>query len=72
MFVGIDVGFEMLMTVPDASESFDFDLKVSPPDEFRYEYSPGGNQAAAAYTAMAERAFDEFSSKLQAVFFKKA
>ena len=71
VFVGIDVGFSMQMTIPDKPESFDFKLSVSPPDQFRYQYAPGGNQAEAAYTAMAERAFDEFATKLQGVFFKK-
>jgi hypothetical protein len=70
VFVGIDVGFTMLMTIPDAPGALDFKLKVSPPDEFEYHYAPGSNQAEAAYTAMAERAFDEFSTKLEGVFFK--
>ncbi len=47
-----------------------FQLKVSPPERFGYRYQRGGNQAEAAYNAMAERAFDEFTAKLQAVFFR--
>ena len=70
IFVGIDVGFTMLMTIPSDARSFDFKLTVSPPDRFGYRYSPGENQAEAAYNAMAARAFDEFTTKLQAVFFK--
>jgi hypothetical protein len=70
IFVGIDVGFTMQMMVPSDTKTFDFKLKVSPPDRFRYEYMEGTNQAQAAYEAMAQRAFDEFTTKLQAVFFK--
>lgn len=70
VFVGIDVAFAMEMKIPNDTTTFDFDLKVTPPDRFNYRYEAGGNQAEAAYNAMAERAFDEFTSKLQAVFFK--
>ena len=70
IFVGIDVGFKMQMAIPNETQSFDFDLEVTPPDRFGYEYSPGSNQAEAAYNAMAQRAFDEFTTKLQAVFFR--
>lgn len=70
VFVGIDVGFAMQMKIPNDTRPFDFKLKVSPPDRFGYEYSPGGNQAEAAYNAMAQRAFDEFTTKLQGVFFR--
>lgn len=72
VFVGIDVGFDMVMAIPNDSGPFDFKLRVSPPDRFGYQYSPGDSQAEAAYNAMAQRAFDEFSTKLQAVFFRDA
>jgi hypothetical protein len=69
MFVGIDITFAMRMSIPNDSNLFDLGLKVSPPERFNYRYKQGDNQAEAAYNAMAERAFDEFTSKLQAVFF---
>jgi len=69
IFVGIDVGFDMTMAVPDGSSPFDFTLTVSPPKRFGFSYDEGGNQAEAAYNAMAERAFDEFTTKLKGVFF---
>lgn len=72
IFVGIDVGFTMKMRIPNDARDFDFDLKVSPPDHFRYRYDRDGSQAEAAYNAMAQRAFDEFSTKLKAIFFKDA
>ena len=72
VFVGIDVSFGMLMRIPGEGNRFDFNLKVSPPERFGYRVAPGANQAEAAYNAMAERAFDEFTSKLQGVFFKNA
>ena len=70
VFVGIDVAFGMRMRIPNDRNLFDFNLKVSPPERFGYRYERGGNQAEAAYNAMAERAFDEFTSKLHAVFFR--
>jgi hypothetical protein len=70
VFVGIDVSFGMLMRIPGEGNRFDFNLKVSPPERFGYRVAPGANQAEAAYNAMAERAFDEFTSKLQRVFFR--
>jgi hypothetical protein len=71
IFVGIDVSFGMRMRIPNDANLFDFNLKVSPPERFRYRVERGGSQAEAAYNAMAERAFDEFTQKLQAVFFKE-
>jgi hypothetical protein len=71
IFVGIDVAFGMRMRIPNDSSQLDFQLKVSPPARFGYRYTKGGNQAEAAYNAMAERAFDEFNAKLQGVFFRK-
>ena len=70
IFVGIDVSFGMRMRIPNDANLFDFNLKVSPPERFRYRVEQGGSQAEAAYNAMAERAFDEFTQKLQAVFFR--
>jgi hypothetical protein len=70
VFVGIDVSFGMRMRIPSDANPFDFNLKVSPPERFRYRVERGGSQAEAAYNAMAERAFDEFTQKLQAVFFR--
>lgn len=70
VFVGIDVTFAMRMSIPNDSNLFDLGLKVSPPERFNYRFKAGSNQAEAAYNAMAERAFDEFTSKLQAVFFR--
>ena len=70
VFVGIDVSFGMRMRIPNDANLFDFNLKVSPPERFRYQVQRGASQAEAAYNAMAERAFDEFNQKLQAVFFR--
>jgi hypothetical protein len=70
VFVGIDVAFGMRMRIPNDSNPFDFNLKVSPPERFGYRVRPGASQAEAAYNAMAERAFDEFTTKLQGVFFR--
>jgi hypothetical protein len=70
VFVGIDVSFGMRMRIPSDASPFDFNLKVSPPERFRYRVERGASQAEAAYNAMAERAFDEFTQKLQAVFFR--
>lgn len=70
VFVGIDVAFAMRMRIPNDPSLFDLNLTVSPPERFGYRYQRGGNQAEAAYNAMADRAFDEFTSKLQAVFFR--
>ena len=70
VFVGIDVAFGMRMRIPNDSNPFDFNLKVSPPERFGYRVQRGASQAEAAYNAMAERAFDEFTSKLQGVFFR--
>jgi hypothetical protein len=70
VFVGIDVAFGMRMRIPNDSAPFDFNLKVSPPERFGYRVRPGASQAEAAYNAMAERAFDEFTTKLQGVFFR--
>ncbi|MGH8674797.1 MAG: hypothetical protein ACREVG_10845, partial [Burkholderiales bacterium] len=70
VFVGIDVAFGMRMRIPNDAAPFDFNLKVSPPERFGYRVERGANQAEAAYNAMAERAFDEFTSKLHGVFFR--
>ena len=70
IFVGIDVAFAMAMAIPSEARAFDFKLKVAPPDEFHYRYNQGESQAEAAYEAMAARAFDEFTTKLQGVFFE--
>ena len=72
VFVGIDVSFGMRMRIPNDANLFDFNLKVSPPERFRYRVERGGSQGEAAYNAMAERAFDEFNQKLQAIFFRSA
>lgn len=70
VFVGIDVAFGMRMRIPNDANPFDFNLKVSPPERFGYRVRTGASQAEAAYNAMAERAFDEFTTKLQGVFFR--
>lgn len=70
VFVGIDVAFGMRMRIPNDAGLFDFNLKVSPPERFGYRVQRGASQAEAAYNAMAERAFDEFTYKLQGVFFR--
>lgn len=85
-FVGILVSFNVSMRIPGQPESFDFDLEVTPPEHFTVDYSrPSGRFNAAdllgkrpsdgpsegqVYDVMAERAFDQLTTKLRSVFFR--
>ncbi len=82
-FVGIRVNFLMTMRVPGDSQGFPMMLSVLPPQRFTVSFSsrrrygtaalPGeGPSDLAVYTAMAERAFDQFHDKLAQVFFGAA
>ena len=82
-FVGIRVSFLMTMRVPGEPEGFPMVLTVLPPQRFTVAFSsrrrygtaaqPGeGPSDLAVYTAMAERAFDQFHDKLAQVLFGAA
>lgn len=82
-FVGIRVNFLMMLRVPGDAEGFPMMLSVLPPQRFTVSFSsrrrygtaplPGeGPSDLAVYTAMAERAFDQFHDKLAQVFFGAA
>lgn len=71
VYVGINVLFDMKMSIPNDSATFTFKLTVEPPDQFSYYTKPGESDPdAIVYDTMAQRAFDEFTTKLQGVFFK--
>jgi hypothetical protein len=77
LFVGIKVTFKVAMRVPGTPQSFDFGLEVAPPHHFTVEYEKSSAALAAfdgppderVYAVMAERAFDELSTKLRRAFF---
>ena len=82
-FVGIVVRFAVKMQIPGEKETFDFDLAVEPPDHFTVDYTTGslgdigvpgleaGPTEGKVYDVMAERAFDQLSTKLRGVFFRR-
>jgi hypothetical protein len=71
-FVGIVIDFDVSMRIPDEPETFDFSLQVEPPDHFTVRYSSGigGPTEGQVYDEMAQRAFDQLTDKLRAVFFR--
>lgn len=76
-FVGIQINFAMRMRIPKQADDFTFALSVQPPEHFTVHYqkygaSDSGPGNALVYDQMATRAFDEFSDKLQDVFFKSS
>lgn len=84
LFVGIEVGFQVQMTVPQGP-GYAFNMKVAPPQHFTVEYdsgTPGSSSALLAsitgppdervYLVMAARAFDQLGARLTDTFFKPA
>jgi hypothetical protein len=77
-FVGIVVYFDVSMRIPGQVETYDFSLEVTPPDHFSIDEPRRGLRGAAddapsegrVYDVMAERAFEQLTSKLRAVFFR--
>lgn len=76
LFVGIKVAFKVSMRVPDTARSFDFAMDVAPPEHFTVNYDTlttfSGPPDERVYAVMAERAFDQLSTKLQRAFFPAA
>jgi hypothetical protein len=76
-FLGIRIDFLMRMSVPPKQDAIKFALAVLPPKKFTVEYNrfgrytaDGGPSDSEVYDVMAARAFDEFGTKLEGVFFK--
>jgi hypothetical protein len=71
-FVGIVIDFDVRMRIPDEADTFDFSLQVEPPDTFTVRYSSGvgGPSEGQVYDEMAQRAFDQLTSKMRTVFFR--
>lgn len=74
-FVGLAIRFQASIIVPEVAEHWNFELEVQPPNEFRVEYktAAGGESRPSegqVYSVMAERAFDQLSSKITAAFFR--
>jgi hypothetical protein len=80
LFVGIKVTFKVSMRVPSTPRSFDFGMEVAPPQHFTVNYQSSSSALAAlesppedrVYAVMAERAFDQLSTKLRNAFFPAA
>jgi hypothetical protein len=76
-FIGIRIDFQMTLRIPGHAETFPIVLSVAPPERFSVQFTsrraqplPGeGPSDSQVYSVMAERAFDEFAGKLNAVFF---
>jgi hypothetical protein len=71
IYVGIAVNFLMGMSIPNDTSRFGFQVAVEPPEHFSYETNTGQSEDAVVYDTMAERAFDEFGTKLQSTFFRQ-
>ncbi len=74
-FVGIVIDFDVAMRIPSETDTFDFSLQVEPPDHFTVRYTggvggAGGPSEGQVYDQMAQRAFDQLTEKLRAVFFR--
>lgn len=75
-FVGLKIRFQASINVPQASERWNFDLEVEPPQTFQVAYKTTGPEGEArpapgqVYAVMAERAFDQLDSKITAAFFR--
>lgn len=84
-FIGIRLDFLMKMRIPGSESELPIVLSVLPPDRFsvqfftnRSRYAPSvgprpgeGPSDSKVYSVMAERAFDQFESKLGQVLFGK-
>jgi hypothetical protein len=80
LFVGLKVVFKVSMRVPSTPRSFDFGMEVAPPEHFTVNYQRSslaldmlsGPPEERVYAVMAERAFDQLSTKLRRAFFPAA
>lgn len=77
-FVGIQVAFDLKLKIPGDPEPLPIALTVLPPERFTVSYStyrtstaPSGPSDSQVYAVMAERAFDQFASKLAQLFFNE-
>jgi len=81
-YVGVEVRFDVSMTIPGDPAPFDFWLRVEPPGEFvvNYESSSLGNfglpssldepSDTQVYDTMALRAFDQLAARLESTLFR--
>jgi hypothetical protein len=75
LFVGVNVHFDVGISVPGKGGDRRFSLDVRPPERFTVNYTipPGALKGVApderVYVVMAERAFDELGLKLRSAFF---
>jgi hypothetical protein len=77
-FVGIQVGFDLKLSIPGDPEPLPIVLTVLPPERFTVSYTTRSKFAGSegpsdslVYSVMAERAFDQFTSKLAPIFFNE-
>lgn len=77
-FVGIQVGFDLKLSIPGDPEPLPIVLTVLPPERFTVSYTTRSKYAGSegpsdslVYSVMAERAFDQFASKLAQIFFNE-
>lgn len=76
LFVGVNVHFDVAISLPGRGGERRFKLDVRPPDHFTVNYTvpPGALKGIApderVYVVMAERAFDELGRNLRSAFFK--
>ncbi|MBI3373932.1 MAG: hypothetical protein HY017_19580 [Betaproteobacteria bacterium] len=75
LFVGVNVHFDVRMSLPASADAWRFNLDVRPPERFTIDYKlpPGVLKGVApderVYVVMAERAFDQLGLKLRTAFF---
>ena len=75
LFVGVNVHFDVRMSLPGGASDRRFNLDVRPPERFTVNFTlpPGALKGVApderVYVVMAERAFDELGLKLRSAFF---
>ncbi len=77
-FVGISVNFVVTMRIPNDPNTFAITFNVEPPQHFTVHYTrltgAGGDLGhpadAEVYDQMAQRAFDQLSTRLRGVFFR--
>ncbi|MEN9864659.1 MAG: hypothetical protein RL748_249, partial [Pseudomonadota bacterium] len=75
-FVGLVIRFQASILVPQSEQAWNFNLEVEPPQRFNVEYKTSKDNPdehmpeGQVYAVMAERAFDQLSSKITAAFFR--
>lgn len=76
-FVGLVARFQSGLQVGPEVQPWRFNMEVEPPDHFRVDYTARQQELAKGppdsqvYSVMAERAFDELSTKMRAAFFRQ-